>query len=788
MDQRNQRTSQSVGNILQVTKNIIQENENFYDYYINKDNSLYYKQLPLLIRKAKLQAIAIYKKENKKQQENYPLTTGDSPNLLDNIRNAQIRSKKLPPLCPFYNDKGELVPSVVKTSRVYNRYDFDNNETPTNIMTLSGKRHKKLLDKILRKNEVSDNGNVNDFEKNEKDYFNFNDAGYDKLSYDETQIFGKKKFYFDMINNKIEEFKNKELTGENIQESKKEKIFEKSRKKKKILLSFESICIQIFPSENINSNESNITSQIPVFEYFLPFSFLPLFYYKGEEKFKIFLSKIIEWDHINKKFILNENQGKIFQDILMNCSDFNKQLKAEKGKRNSQYKSDENIKQARAKFNSTVGNKKGLKNGTLLIKLPTQNFQNKEEQNYAQTMAGQGPNNYLSNLYGENNRFNVTDKKSIYPSEKENNYINYNVFEFLWLTPNNTFKVSIKMPLISVIIPKNNICVNKYIDFDLLFFLYENGFKYWDFYLAKYLTSFKSFRTLLEDINSVNESWNKRFYLTHPRIRAYSFNNFKIINIVSIKHSDILENLIDGLMAGNEDKKDNKIKTDKSIEKGKNNNNNDNVNDSNNIEKKEEPIQYTKAEEKIQNSTLIMKSFMAIVRFADIKTMKAQEFKIYFNFAQFIKFQKLEKFIDKISFLIKYIDINYLHKKASMNYKALDNFDENEWIKDYKRYNIHYLNTISNESKKEIHQTFAEFSGMSKNISIQIEIYHPLCLIRTLNDMGFIKTEKNILSNDNMSKTLSVEKDDIVNLSRIFYDNYGEEIIRNNNINSNGAK
>ena len=54
--------------------------------------------------------------------------------------------------------------------------------------------------------------------------------------------------------------------------------------------------------------------------------------------------------------------------------------------------------------------------------------------------------------------------------------------------------------------------------------------------------------------------------------------------------------------------------------------------------------------------------------------------------------------------------------------------------------------------------------------------------------MGFIKTEKNILSNDNMSKTLSVEKDDIVNLSRIFYDNYGEEIIRNNNIYSNGAK
>ena len=114
MDQTNQRTSQSIGNILQVTKNIIQQNENFYDYYINKDNSLYHKQLPLLVRRAKLQALVLYNKENKKNQENrYPISLNKSQTLLDDIRNAQIRSKKLPPLCPFYNEKGELVPSVV---------------------------------------------------------------------------------------------------------------------------------------------------------------------------------------------------------------------------------------------------------------------------------------------------------------------------------------------------------------------------------------------------------------------------------------------------------------------------------------------------------------------------------------------------------------------------------------------------------------------------------------------------------------------------------------------------
>ena len=784
MDQKNQRTSQSIESILQVTKNMIQETDNFYDYYINKDNSLYHRQLPLLIRKSKLQALVIRNKENKKQMDDgYQISLTKDENLLDNIRNAQIRSKKLPPLCPFYNDKGELVPSVVKTSRVYSSYNFDNDLTS---VTLGDRKTKKILKKILVKKGDERENQKNDFEKIENDYFNFTDDEYNKLNYNENDIFGKKEYYFELIKKYIENFINKEQLDEN-KEYKKEKIFDKNRKKKKIILTLDSIKVQIFDKVKDNNNEqnNNIKGNL-IFEYNLPFNFLPFFYFKGEEKFKIFLSKIIQWDHINKKFILNENQGKIFQDILMHCSDFNKQLQVENGKRISELKSDENIKQARSKFNSTMGNKKGLKNGTLMVKLPSTTLQNKEEQSYAQTMAGQIPSNYLSNLYADSNRYNVTEKKSIYPSEKENNYINYNVFEFLWLTPNNTFNVSIKMPLISIKIPKNNIYVNKFIDFDLLFFLYENEFKYWEFYLAKYLTSFKSFRTLLEDINSVNESWNKRFYLTHPRIRTYSFNNFKIINIVSIKHSDILENLIDGLMTGNEDKKDNKVKTDKNkenFEKDKNNNNND-KND-NNIEKKEEPIQYTKAEEKIQNSTLIMKSFIAIVRFVDIKQMQAQEFKIYFNFSQFLKFQKLEKFIDKISFLIKFVDINYLHKKVNINYKSLDNFDENEWIKDFKQYNINYLNSMNNASKKESHQTFQEFSGMSKNTSIQIEIYHPLCLVRTLTDNGSIKTEKKILGNDKMSKTLLVEKDDIIELSRIFYDNYGEEIARNNNVNVN---
>ena len=125
----------------------------------------------------------------------------------------------------------------------------------------------------------------------------------------------------------------------------------------------------------------------------------------------------------------------------------------------------------------------------------------------------------------------------------------------------------------------------------------------------------------------------------------------------------------------------------------------------------------------------------------------ADEFKIYFNFSQFQKFQKLEKFIDKISFLLKFIDINYIHKKVNINYKYLDNFNENEWIKDFEQYNYQYLNTLNNASgpnaSKDFQKIFSEFSGITRNTSIQIEIYRPLSLVRTLNENGTKWNNKN---------------------------------------------
>ena len=98
------------------------------------------------------------------------------------------------------------------------------------------------------------------------------------------------------ISDKIKEMRIK-LNNDNI--VKKEKMFEQNRTKKNISLTFNSLNVQIFEvTKNEKAKEfTEIIGEMPVFEYYLPFSLLPIFYFKGEEKFKIILSKLLKWDN-----------------------------------------------------------------------------------------------------------------------------------------------------------------------------------------------------------------------------------------------------------------------------------------------------------------------------------------------------------------------------------------------------------------------------------------------------------------------------------------------------------
>ena len=118
--------------ILNITKNIIKRSDEFNNYYIHEDNNLYQNQLPLLVNRSRIKEIVLHKKLNKIQvgsnkkfdQEPEEKKIDYSQFPLSNIRNIQIRSKKLPPLCPFYNEKGELLREVVKSSKAKTETNF----------------------------------------------------------------------------------------------------------------------------------------------------------------------------------------------------------------------------------------------------------------------------------------------------------------------------------------------------------------------------------------------------------------------------------------------------------------------------------------------------------------------------------------------------------------------------------------------------------------------------------------------------------------------------------------
>ena len=763
-----------IENILQVTKNTVQLSDNFHDYYIKQENDLYVKQLPLLTRQNNQTAICVRNNENedmKNGSDDEAKNLKDKkmeslPDPLENIRNAQIRSKKLPPLCPFYSNKGELLRYVVMTSKINHKKFFSEDQSyfsPShkNINmrnSLYMNTSSTITEPTVPKTEI-------DFSDFEKDFFYENE--YETLSYNTNEIFCQKGKYIELIKNKIEELKKGDLDDNII---KKEKIFDQNRTKKYISLTFNSLNVKIYEIQKKTEKNETIDAveNTPVFQYSLPFSLLPLFYYKGEEKFKKIISKLIYYDDNLNKFILNENPEKVFKDILKNCAEYNETLKNELLKKKNEIKKspDELSRSTKKKFSLT--GKKGQK----MDKISHKN-------NFGCTIAdnknGQGMEQKFMNMYitnVDNKKDLDITKYKIYPPIRETNFINYNIFEFYWLNENRTFKVFITTPLIEVLIKSNNIKVKKFIDFELLFYLYQNDFQNWDFYLVKYLSSFKSFRNLLEEVNSVNEATNKNFYLTQPKIKYYLFNNIEITNIITVVKKDILGDLVQGLGNIQEDVNEEQGK-DQLMEIGGTAIDVDDNENEENVEKKEKKVEY-------ENYVLNQKCFSAIVRFIDNRTFKANEYTINFNFNQFKKFEEIEKYVDKVSFLIKFLDINYNNKSVSMNYAGIDNFDVKKWIEDQIQFSAHFLQSL--ESKKENenigeqqYRTNAEYLGINKNTLIQIEINPPTLLASVVISTGSVINSKLDLNTTFQEKIMNTKKDDILELSKVYLNCYQED-------------
>ena len=458
---------------------------------------------------------------------------------------------------------------------------------------------------------------------------------------------------------------------------------------------------------------------------------------------------------------------------MNNCLEYNDNLKEKltKEKSDAKQSTEEPSKTSKKSFSLTS------KRSTLKDKSPHKHNNNFgstiADNSHGQVMEQKFINMYITNL--DNKKDLEITKFQIYPVKKESNLVNYNIFEFYWLTEDKTFKVFISTPLIEVVIRSNNIKVKKFVDFELLFYLYEKNFENWDFYLVKYLSSFKSFRNLLEEINSINEASNKNFYLTQTKIKYYLFNNYEINNIISTPVKDILENLVQGLGNIVETKEEEEDK--KGNEKAELGGTPIDLDADNN---KEEKKNEEKDKEEFENRLISQRCFSAVVRFIDNRTFKANEYTITFNFNQFKKFEAIEKYVDKVSFLIKFLDLNYIKKSVTMNYNEIDNFDEIKWIDEHNHFNTHYLQSIESKKQNEgmgeqQYRTNAEYIGINKNTVIQVEINPPTLSTSLVLSNGSVVKGKINLNNAFQEKIMNIKKDDILELSKIYQNCFQEE-------------
>ena len=832
--------------ILKITKNVIKKSDNFNDYYLHKNNSLYHNQLPLLKVGSRIKEIMALKKLKNKNSFSFGEKFIDNNTNQEkinnsyisyaNIRKPNIRSQKIPSLCPFYSKRGELLPQVVATSKIsmntfitesnndlnfFGSSFYEKNTSRRPFFSLTPLNYKKNnYNEYYKKFEI----NFDEFEK-EILY----DSEYRDLKFENSKIFGHKELYIDYIKELVEEIlvsTNDEDKSRIYEDSeiKKEKNFFWGKNKLNIYLTLNSINVKIkeitnkdtINNTNENTNNMNNNDLKDIFEYNLPINLLPLFYYKGFEKFKLFLLSFISFDEQAQKFEVNKNIPKIINLLLSNCKD----IEIRKNM-------DEKIK-----IDTLNIVKPLMKKSTKEYKLSQNKFEKKQSKNYSTLKIGKSMNYDQSlpkNQIFANTNVNILPKKNykklkfdLYPKEKKKfDFLNYSIFNFFWTISDKTYLVTVEMPLIIFEIPDYKIMVKQYINFELLFYLFQLKFKVWDFYVVKYLSSFKMFRILLTQLLSIKSKKNACFYLEKYRIKNFESTDCKIINILTSKFlfeennkdkkddNDLEAFYLKQIEELNEEKNVSKkpdIKEEKKDEENKEKKNGKELNKDNNMKKeetkkeeknkeKESPISNNinineslpndknidkVSDNKLNNLILEQKNFMAIVTFNDIEKSLINQYKIHFNYSQFTKFKTMETYMKKIYFLLKFISIDYNQNTISFDYNALNAFEEKNWMKEVEKYSFNYIPKIQNENnninkdeeKNEIliNNNKIEFTGVKKGQSIVIEIRQPILLLRSIDKNGKIYTKVVEILDDKEKMVSLNDGDNVLNLIKNIYD------------------
>ena len=496
----------------------------------------------------------------------------------------------------------------------------------------------------------------------------FQNPRYRNLSYDESAIYGDKHHLYTFIENKVHDialsdnnyntttYLDRDLSANNL-------YF--NIKLSSVVVSFYDV-----------NNKHNC-----VFQYELPLTLLPVFYYKDIDYFKMLLIKMVSF---------SENYSRIRINESVVCHHFQKMFNIQQGY--SHYDNNNNNSNNTNSNNHHICSLKKIKFKKLNTTHLSTNSYHKTFHNKLSIRTTK-----TSNDHSKQNKVKTIE---VFPSMNNSNnkrlIEKQNIFKLIWLTPYKNYSINIQTPSIVLSETTSNTTIHSYVDFEFLFFLFKNHFIEWDYYCLNYLFSYKQCRKTMDNLLSKQKAFtnihhHKQPHSIHltPQSNSYNciYNNYTLQFISS---SNGINRLIE-------------LK----------------------------PPSFKLSFTKYSALSLIESQSTYIINFTLSQAIKLTKS------IDIIPEHKLK------DLLSKFISITYNYKVSSypnvkFNYIAFDSICEKDWLELLKGIDMFSIQSIidNNNNNNNSHNGKAERKEVCVLNKKEVEIEQPCLIIKTIDDNG----------------------------------------------------
>ena len=449
---------------------------------------------------------------------------------------------------------------------------------------------------------------------------------YSDLIYSENEIFNYD--YSDFICNKIKIFKKEKI--QNLQDNL--QISFNDANNKEIKLKINSIKLTFIPQNKTNKK----------IILYLPFTYSLLFYYKGIDFFsKVLLSIIkfntINYDEINSfiNYLSFENEkSNNINDEKPYKRIFNKKIIRKKDKSNSHKKSGEFY------------------------------WEKQDNKEYIPIFLKEKENIFTNVKFKDSIKENyLNTKKNIIMQSNTNKIENifYNIYSFIWKTPEISYKLILEMP--KIIFKYQDISKNivTFCSRNLFLFLIKNNFINWDFYIMNYLLSIKSFRKQIMNffsyskINENNRFTQKENNKEENNLAKEQKEKYIVAIIANLRENSIYEFIkLDNI---------NNIYLDENIIK----------NLSQNFKENDEIFYFFYTNNSNINSLISFQSYKISINYDKLNINNTWEF--FLNFKQMKFLNEIKKYESLVTFLPKIVKTNFENGNLTLDFTVFDDFD-----------------------------------------------------------------------------------------------------------------